>query len=158
MRIGQGFDTHSFIAGKDLVLGGVKIPYEKGLKAHSDGDAVLHAICDAMLGALALGDIGTHFADTDPAHANRDSREFLRSVNKMVTEEGFQIGNLDVTIIAEQPKINPHVAAMRAVIAQDCMIDISQVSIKATRNEKMGHLGRGEGIAVHAVCLITKIQ
>lgn len=155
IRIGHGFDTHQFVDGKPLILGGVKIPYNQGLLAHSDGDALIHAICDALLGAAALGDIGSHFPDTSAEHAGQNSRDFLVAVQKMLQDRGFSIGNIDSTIITEAPKIMPHVDAMRKNIAADLGVEISQVSVKATRNEKMGHLGRGEGIAVHAVVVVN---
>ncbi|MCB1828052.1 MAG: 2-C-methyl-D-erythritol 2,4-cyclodiphosphate synthase [Coxiellaceae bacterium] len=158
MRIGFGFDTHAFVADKPLVLGGVNIPFEKGLLAHSDGDAVIHAICDAILGALALGDIGQHFPDTRDEHAGKDSRLFLRAVAEMMVKEGYQVNNIDVTIIAEAPKLAVHSDAMRTHLAEDLAITVSQINIKATRNEKMGHLGQGEGVAVHAVALLQMLS
>lgn len=155
VRIGQGFDTHQFVDEKPLVLGGVEIPFNKGLLAHSDGDALIHAICDALLGAAALGDIGSHFPETSAEHAGQNSRDFLVAVKSMLQDRGYAIGNIDSTIVAEAPKMSPHVEAMRKNIADALGIEVSQVSVKATRNEKMGHLGRGEGIAAHAVVILN---
>jgi len=154
MRIGHGYDIHAFTPDKPLVLGGVTIPDSPGLKGHSDADAVLHAVCDALLGAAALGDIGEHFSDKDPRWAGMDSRHFLRAVKEMLDREGYKVGNIDVSIIAEKPKLSAYKSQMRANIAEDCQIDERQVNIKATTNEKMGHLGRAEGIAVHCVAII----
>ncbi len=154
MRIGHGYDVHGFIADRPLILGGVTIPYEKGLAAHSDGDAVIHALCDALLGAAALGDIGAYFPDTDKEFENIDSRILLRKVNNLLKEKDYSICNIDVTIIAQAPKMAPHIVAMRNNLSADLEIDISVVNIKATTNERLGHLGRGEGIAVHSVALL----
>lgn len=154
MRIGQGFDAHSFTAGRPLILGGVNIPYEKGLAAHSDGDAVIHALCDALLGAAALGDIGTYFPDNDPEYRNIDSRILLRNVIDKIIERTYKICNTDITILAQAPKMLPHIASMRANLADDMGIDISNINIKATTTEKMGFIGREEGIAVFAVVLL----
>ena len=156
MRIGQGYDVHRFNEGDHIILGGVKIPYEKGLEAHSDGDVVLHALADAILGAAALGDIGKHFPDTDPEFKGADSRVLLRHVYKIVQEKGYKLINADVTIIAQAPKMLPHVPAMRANLATDLLVDIDDINVKATTTEKLGFEGRKEGIAVQAVVLIEK--
>lgn len=155
-RIGQGFDVHAFGPGDHVVLGGVRIPHSHGLKAHSDGDVLLHALCDALLGALALGDIGHHFPPDDPAWADADSRELLRAVAAMVHERGYQVANLDGTLICEQPKIAPHVDPMRNNIAADLGLDVGAVSVKATTTERLGFCGRGEGIAAVAVVMLHK--
>jgi len=152
MRIGQGFDVHAFTPGRPLVLGGVTIPHEKGLEGHSDADVLLHAICDALLGAAALGDIGRHFPDTDPAYAGSDSRRLLREVKKKLG--GYRIVNLDATILAQAPRVAPHVAQMIANIASDLGIAPGAVSIKATTTEHLGFIGRAEGIAAQAIALI----
>lgn len=154
IRIGHGYDVHAFEPGDHLMLGGVKIPYEKAFKAHSDGDVLIHAICDALLGALALGDIGRHFPDTDLAFAGIDSRTLLRQVMQQVKSQGYRLGNLDATIIAQQPKLSPHVDSMRKLLAVDLGARESQVNIKATTTEKLGFAGRSEGIAAHAVVLL----
>lgn len=156
MRIGQGFDTHGFTTGRPLILGGVTIPYEKGLAAHSDGDAVIHALCDALLGAAALGDIGTYFPDDDSEYRNIDSRILLRKVIDKINEQSYKICNADITILAQAPKILPHVASMRTNLADDMGIGVSDVNIKATTMEKMGFIGREEGIAVLAVVLLDR--
>ncbi|WP_300996011.1 2-C-methyl-D-erythritol 2,4-cyclodiphosphate synthase [Rheinheimera sp.] len=155
-RIGHGFDVHAFGGEGPVTLGGVKIPYEQGLLAHSDGDVVLHAVSDALLGALALGDIGHHFPDTDAAFKGIDSRILLRKVFADVKALGYEVGNLDVTIMAQAPKMAPHVDAMRACIAEDLVCGLSQVNVKATTTEKLGFVGRKEGIAVEAVVLLVK--
>ena len=155
MRIGFGYDTHVLVEGRKLMLGGVEIPFEKGLLGHSDADVLLHAITDALLGALALGDIGQHFPDTDPAHKNADSRLLLRHCYELVKKEGYMLGNLDATVIAQRPKLMPFLLQIRQTIADDLGVGISQVSVKATTNEKMGFVGREEGIAVHAVALLV---
>lgn len=155
-RIGHGFDVHAFGGEGPITLGGVKIPYEQGLLAHSDGDVVLHAVSDALLGALALGDIGHHFPDTDAAFKDIDSRILLRKVFADVKALGYEVGNLDVTIMAQAPKMAPHVDAMRACIAEDLVCGLSQVNVKATTTEKLGFVGRKEGIAVEAVVLLVK--
>ncbi len=157
MRVGQGYDVHRFNAGDHIILGGVKIPYEQGLEAHSDGDVVLHALSDALLGAAALGDIGQHFPDTDPEFKGADSRVLLRHVYKIVQEKGYSLVNADVTIIAQAPKMAPHIAAMCANIADDLRVDIDCVNVKATTTEKLGFEGRKEGIAVQAIVLIDKV-
>ena len=154
MRIGQGFDVHAFAAGRRLVIGGVAIPHEKGLEGHSDADVLLHAIIDAILGALALGDIGTHFPDTDPRWKGADSRMLLRQVAGMASTRRFAVENLDATVIAQAPKLAPHVPAMRKNIAADLGCAVEQVSIKATTTERLGFAGRGEGIAALATVLL----
>lgn len=154
MRIGQGFDVHQLVEGRRLIIGGVAIPYEKGLLGHSDADVLLHAICDALLGAAALGDIGKHFADTDAQFKNIDSRILLREVLKLVRAQGFRVGNVDATIIAQAPKMAPHIAQMVTHIAADLELQINAVNIKATTTEQLGYTGRGEGIAAQAVVLL----
>jgi 2-C-methyl-D-erythritol 2,4-cyclodiphosphate synthase len=154
VRIGQGFDVHALAAGRRLVIGGVEIPFEKGLLGHSDADVLLHAICDALLGAAALGDIGRHFPDTDPRYKGIDSRQLLRHVAKLVREGGFSVANVDATIVAEAPKMAPHISTMVANIAADLGIDAERVNVKATTTEALGFTGRGEGIAAQAVCLL----
>ncbi|OAI14249.1 MULTISPECIES: 2-C-methyl-D-erythritol 2,4-cyclodiphosphate synthase [Methylomonas] len=156
IRVGQGYDVHRFNDGDHIILGGVTIPYEKGLEAHSDGDVVLHALADAILGAAALGDIGKHFPDTDPNFKGADSRVLLRHVYSIVQEKGYKLVNADVTIIAQAPKMLPHVSAMRANIAADLAVDVDFINVKATTTEKLGFEGRKEGIAVQAVVLIEK--
>jgi 2-C-methyl-D-erythritol 2,4-cyclodiphosphate synthase len=155
MRIGHGFDIHRFEADKPLILGGVHIPFHKGMRAHSDGDVVLHAVCDALLGAAALGDIGRHFPDTDAKWKKADSRTFLRHVVQLVKERGFQVQNIDVTIIAEVPKLAPYVDQMCEHIAGDTGIDRFAVNVKATTMEKLGPIGAEEAIAAHAVVLMS---
>ncbi len=154
MRIGQGFDVHQLVAGRKLIIGGVDIPYDKGLLGHSDADVLLHAICDALLGAAALGDIGRHFADTDAQYKNIDSRILLREVARMVANEGFRIGNVDATIIAQAPKMAPHIPHMVENIAADLGVAMNVINVKATTTEKLGYTGRGEGIAAQAVALL----
>jgi len=156
IRVGMGYDVHRFNDGDHIILGGVTIPYEKGLEAHSDGDVVLHALADAILGAAALGDIGKHFPDTDPNFKGADSRVLLRHVYNIVKDKGYKLVNADVTIIAQAPKMLPHVPAMRANIAADLETDIDFINVKATTTEKLGFEGRKEGIAVQAVVLIEK--
>lgn len=156
IRVGMGYDVHRFNDGDHIILGGVKIPYEKGLEAHSDGDVVLHALADAILGAAALGDIGKHFPDTDPNFKGADSRVLLRHVYGIVKEKGYKLVNADVTIIAQAPKMLPHVPGMRANIAADLEVDVDFINVKATTTEKLGFEGRKEGIAVQAVVLIEK--
>ena len=156
VRIGQGFDVHAFGEGDHVILGGVRIPFARGLDAHSDGDVVIHALCDALLGALALGDIGTHFPPTDPRWRDADSRAFLRHCNALVRERGWALGNADITVICERPKVGPHAAAMRALLADDLGADVDAVSIKATTTETLGFTGRGEGIAAQAICLLVR--
>ncbi len=158
-RIGHGFDVHKFSEPKEhstIMICGVAIPYERELIAHSDGDVALHALSDALLGAAALGDIGHHFPDTDPAFENADSRELLKQVMASVADKGYQVGNVDVTIMAQAPKMAPHIQTMRATIAEDLKLDIDQVNVKATTTEKLGFVGRKEGIAVEAVALLLK--
>ena len=154
LRIGQGYDVHRFQDMGDVILGGVKIDYEKGLLAHSDGDVVLHALCDALLGAAALGDIGKHFPDTDPEFKGADSRVLLRHVYGVVQEKGYKLVNTDITIIAQAPKMAPHIEAMCRNIAEDLNVAVDCVNVKATTTEKLGFEGRSEGIAVQAVVLI----
>src|SRR3990167_5407299 len=154
MRIGQGFDVHQLVEGRKLIIGGVEIPYDKGLLGHSDADVLLHAICDALLGAVALGDIGKHFADTNAKFKDVDSRILLREVVHMVREQGFRVGNVDATIIAQAPKMAPHIAQMVAHIAADLRVEKSAVNVKATTTEELGCTGRGEGIAAQAVALL----
>lgn len=155
IRIGQGFDVHAFTEGDHVMLGGVRIPHHQGLLAHSDGDVALHALSDALLGALALGDIGHFFPDTDPAWRGADSAELLRQVYQRITEQGYQLGNADITIICQQPKIAPHVMAIRERISMLLNTGVAQVSVKASTTEKLGFTGRGEGIAVTAVVLLV---
>jgi 2-C-methyl-D-erythritol 2,4-cyclodiphosphate synthase len=156
IRVGQGYDVHRFKEGEYIILGGVKIDYEKGLEAHSDGDVVLHALSDALLGAAALGDIGKHFPDTDPEFKGADSRVLLRHVYRIVQEKGYSLVNADITIIAQAPKMAPHIGVMCRNIADDLKVDIDCVNVKATTTEKLGFEGRKEGIAVQAVVLIEK--
>ncbi len=156
-RIGQGYDVHALVAGRPLIIGGVLIPHATGLLGHSDADVLLHAITDALFGAAALGDIGRHFPDTDAQFAGADSRSLLREAMRRVTAAGYTLGNLDATIIAQQPKMAPHIAQMVANIAADLACDISQVNIKAKTNEKLGYLGREEGIEAQAVVLCMKL-
>ena len=156
IRVGQGYDVHRFNEGDHIMLGGVKIEYEQGLEAHSDGDVVLHALCDALLGAAALGDIGKHFPDTDPDFKGADSRVLLRHVYRIVQDKGYQLVNADMTIIAQAPKMAPHIAAMCSNIANDLNIDVDCINVKATTTEKLGFEGRKEGIAVQAIVLIEK--
>lgn len=153
-RIGQGIDVHAFGPGDHVVLGGVTIPYERGLVAHSDGDVLLHALADALLGALALGDIGKHFPDTDAAYSGADSRALLRHVVGLIHERGYQLVNVDATLIAQAPKMAPHIDAMRTHIASDCRVEAGAISVKATTSEKLGFTGRKEGIAAQAVVLL----
>jgi 2-C-methyl-D-erythritol 2,4-cyclodiphosphate synthase len=154
MRIGQGFDVHRFEEGRPLIIGGVTIPYEKGLAGHSDADVLLHAIADALLGAIGAGDIGRHFPDDDPKYKGADSKSLLRTVWEMVKKEGFVLGNVDAVIIAQKPKMAPHIPEMISVIAGILECDEKRINIKATTTEQLGFTGRGEGIAAQAVCLI----
>ena len=156
MRIGHGFDVHAFAEGSEITLGGVNIPYHQGLKAHSDGDVVLHALTDALLGAAALGDIGQHFPDTDDTYKGVDSRVLLRDALQLVKNKGYQVGNVDVTIMAQAPKMAPHINAMRDNIAADLQVHLDDVNVKATTTENLGFVGRKEGIAVAAVALLEK--
>lgn len=155
-RIGQGFDVHQLVAGRPCIIGGVNIPHNKGLLGHSDADVLLHAICDAMLGAAALGDIGKHFPDSDARYKGIDSRELLRHVATLVATHGWVVGNIDATVIAEAPRMAPHVGAMVANIAADVGVPAAYVNVKATTTEKLGFAGRGEGIAAQAVCLLKQ--
>jgi 2-C-methyl-D-erythritol 2,4-cyclodiphosphate synthase len=155
MRIGQGYDVHALVKGRKLILGGVAIPFEKGLAGHSDADVLIHAVCDALLGAAALGDIGRHFPDTDPKYRNADSRAFLREVGRKIREAGFAIANLDATVIAEAPKMALHIGAMIANLAADLEIRPDQVNVKAKTAERLGAIGRGEGIAAEAIALLA---
>lgn len=154
MRVGQGFDVHQLVAGRKLIIGGVEIPYAQGLLGHSDADVLLHAICDALFGAAALGDIGRHFSDADARYKDIDSRLLLREVARMVANAGFRIGNVDATIIAQAPKMAPHIAQMVQHIASDLGIALNAVNVKATTTERLGYTGRGEGIAAQAVVLL----
>ena len=156
MRIGHGYDVHRLTEGRDLILGGVKIPYEKGLLGHSDADVLLHAVMDALLGAAALRDIGYHFPDTDPAYKGADSRMLLGEVGKKLTAAGYRVGNIDVTMIAQRPKLKDYIPAMAQNIADTLGIEPSRVNVKATTEEKLGFTGTGEGMACHAVCLLEE--
>ena len=156
IRVGQGYDVHRFNEGNHIILGGVKIDYEQGLEAHSDGDVVLHALCDALLGAAALGDIGKHFPDTDPDFKGADSRVLLRHVYRIIQDKGYQLVNADMTIIAQAPKMAPHIGTMCRNIADDLNVDGDCINVKATTTEKLGFEGRKEGIAVQAIVLIEK--
>ena len=154
MRIGMGYDVHRLTEGRDLILGGVKIPYEKGLLGHSDADVLLHAVMDALLGAAALGDIGKHFPDSDPAYKGISSLKLLEHVGELLEREGYAVGNIDATIIAQRPKMAPHIPVMRKNIAEVLRIEESQINIKATTEEGLGFTGSGEGISSQAVCLL----
>lgn len=156
MRIGTGFDVHAFGPGDYVTLGNIKIPHDHGFVAHSDGDVLIHAICDALLGACALGDIGQHFPPSDDRWKGCDSVVFLQHCHQLITDKGFQIGNIDCTIIAEQPKIGPHVIAIQSRLAQILELTTDQIGIKATTTEKLGFTGRGEGVAAQVVCLLLK--
>lgn len=155
-RIGQGFDVHAFGDGDHVMLGGVRVPHARGVLAHSDGDVVLHALCDAILGALALGDIGKHFPPSDARWKGADSRAFVRHCDALIREHGWKVGNCDLTVVCERPKVGPHAMAMRETIAADLGIDIDRVSVKATTTETLGFTGRGEGIAAQAVALLAR--
>lgn len=157
LRIGHGFDVHRFGEGDHLTIGGVRIAYDQGFIAHSDGDVLLHALCDALLGACALGDIGQHFPDTDPRWSGADSRALLRHVVALIGETGYCVGNVDATVIAQAPKLAPHIAAMREVIAADLGVALGAVNVKATTTERLGFTGRGEGIAAEAVALLCAL-
>jgi 2-C-methyl-D-erythritol 2,4-cyclodiphosphate synthase len=154
-RVGQGWDIHALVEGRKLIVGGVHVPYERGLAGHSDADVLLHAICDALIGAAGLGDIGTHFPDTDPRFSGIDSRELLRAVARLLGGEGLRVVNVDSTIIAQAPKMAPHIPAMRENIASDLGMDPADVNVKAKTAERLGALGRGEGIAAEAIALVT---
>ena len=155
MRIGKGFDVHQFSEDRPCILGGIEIEYERGLLGHSDADVLCHAISDALLGALALGDIGTHFPDTDPQYKGADSIKLLQAVMEMIRIKGYELGNLDGTVMAEAPKLMPHIPKIRERLADALKVDVSKISIKATTTEKLGFVGRGEGIAAEAVVLLT---
>jgi 2-C-methyl-D-erythritol 2,4-cyclodiphosphate synthase len=157
IRIGKGFDVHALVEGRPLVIGGVNIPYDKGLNGHSDADVLMHAVCDAVLGAANLGDIGVHFPPEDMQYKDQNSAQFLQGAAKLLSAAGFEIINIDSTIIAEAPKMRPYVAAMQSNIAQALSIDVGQISIKATTTEKLGFTGRGEGIAADAIVLICRM-
>ncbi len=154
MRIGHGYDAHRFAAGRPLVLGGVHVPHDRGLAAHSDGDAVIHALCDALLGAAAMGDIGAYFPDTDATFRNIDSRVLLRRVQELLQQRGWRVGNVDITIIAQAPRLANFIPDMRKILAGDLHTGVENVSIKATTTERMGFTGREEGLAAHAVALL----
>ena len=157
MRIGNGFDVHAFGDGDHIMLGGVRIAHDRGIVAHSDGDVLIHALCDAILGALALGDIGQHFPPSDARWKDADSLQFLRHCSLLMDQHGYRLGNADLTVICERPKVAPHSEAMRAVLAKALAVSISQVSIKATTTERLGFTGRGEGIAAQAVVLLERV-
>lgn len=154
IRIGHGFDVHQLVEGRKCIIGGVEIAHDKGLLGHSDADVLMHAICDALLGAAGLGDIGRHFPDTDAQYQGADSRALLRKVIALLKDAGFSVGNIDATIIAQAPKMAPHIPQMVAHIAADCNVELNRINVKATTTEKLGFTGRGEGIAAEAVCLI----
>ncbi|MEJ2633453.1 MAG: 2-C-methyl-D-erythritol 2,4-cyclodiphosphate synthase [Acidihalobacter sp.] len=156
IRIGHGYDVHAFQEGDHLMLGGVRVPHDRAFKAHSDGDVLIHALCDALLGAAALGDIGRHFPDTDPRYAGADSRALLREVRQLLEEGGWLVGNVDCTVIAQAPRLAPHVESMREHLAADLAVDVSRVNVKATTTERLGFAGREEGVAAHAVVLIER--
>lgn len=158
MRIGMGYDVHRLVEDRDLIIGGVKIPYEKGLLGHSDADVLLHAIMDALLGAAALGDIGKHFPDSDPAYKGADSLMLLKKVGELLCEEGYVIENIDSTIIAQRPKMAPHINQMRQNIADTLGLDVSRVNVKATTEEGLGFTGTGEGISSQAIALLTSVE
>ena len=157
IRVGNGFDVHAMVAGRRLVLGGVTIPYDRGLEGHSDADVLVHAIGDAILGALALGDLGKHFPDTDPRWKGADSRALLRHIVGLMNDRGYRIGNVDATVIAQAPKLAPHIAAMRANLAADLRCAVEDVSVKATTTEHLGFTGRGEGMATMASVLVVRL-
>ena len=157
MRIGHGYDVHKLVEGRDLILGGVKIPYEKGLLGHSDADVLLHAVSDSLLGAAALGDIGKHFPDTDPAYKGADSLKLLQVVGEKVKNAGYTVGNIDVTMIAQRPKLKDYIPAMRENIARVLNVAVDQVNVKATTEEHLGFTGDGSGMACHAVCLLENL-
>ena len=157
MRIGIGYDVHRLEENRKLILGGVEIPHHLGLLGHSDADVLLHAVTDALLGALALGDIGKHFPDTDARYKDQDSRLFLRLAYALVKKEGYKLGNLDCVVMAQQPKLAPHIGLMRTYLAEDLQSDLAQISIKATTTEKLGFVGKEEGIAAQAICLLERV-
>lgn len=156
MRIGHGYDVHRLVAGRKLILGGVEIPHETGLLGHSDADVLAHAVMDALLGAAALGDIGQHFPDTDPAFAGADSLALMKHVARILAENGYAVGNVDATLLAQAPKLAPHIPQMRANLAQALGVDVSQISVKATTEEHLGFTGAKEGMAAHAVALLVE--
>lgn len=158
MRIGHGYDVHRLVEGRDLILGGVKIGYEKGLLGHSDADVLLHAVSDALLGAAGLGDIGRHFPDTDPKYKGADSLELLRQVYRKISEKGYRVGNIDVTMIAQRPKLKDYIPQMQANIAAAVEAAPDRVNVKATTEEKLGFTGTGEGMSCHAVCLLEEVK
>ncbi|WP_237444365.1 2-C-methyl-D-erythritol 2,4-cyclodiphosphate synthase [Sinobacterium norvegicum] len=158
MRIGHGYDVHRFCHGDQVIIGGVAIPHNQSLEAHSDGDVLIHALCDALLGAAAMGDIGKHFPDTDPNYSGVDSRELLRHVCQLLANKGFVLGNADMTIVAQTPKMSPHIEMMRRCLAEDLNTEIENINVKATTTEKLGFAGRKEGIAAHSVVLINKVS
>lgn len=158
MRVGFGYDVHKLVENRPLILGGIEIPFEKGLLGHSDADVLLHAISDALLGALALGDIGLHFPDTDEQWKGADSADLLREVNRLVMQKGYEVSNIDSTVALQQPKLRPYIDKMRASIASILEVDISCVSVKATTTEKMGFVGTGEGASAYAVCLLLNSE
>ena len=158
MRIGHGYDVHRLVEGRDLILGGVKIDYDKGLLGHSDADVLLHAVSDALLGAAGLGDIGRHFPDTDPKYKGADSLALLREVHRKISEKGFRVGNIDVTMIAQKPKLKDFIPQMRENIAAAVNVSPDRVNVKATTEEKLGFTGSGEGMACHAVCLLEETK
>ena len=158
MRIGHGYDVHRLVEGRDLILGGVKIDYEKGLLGHSDADVLLHAVSDALLGAAGLGDIGRHFPDTDPQYTGADSLMLLREVYRKISEKGFRVGNIDVTMIAQKPKLKDYIPQMQANIAAAVNVSPDRVNVKATTEEKLGFTGTGEGMSCHAVCLLEEVE
>lgn len=158
MRIGHGYDVHKLVEGRDLILGGVKIDHEKGLLGHSDADVLLHAVSDALLGAAGLGDIGRHFPDTDPKYKGADSLELLRVVYRKISEKGFRVGNIDVTMIAQKPKLKDYIPQMQANIAAAVNVSPDRVNVKATTEEKLGFTGTGEGMSCHAVCLLEEVE
>lgn len=157
LRIGHGYDVHQLVTGRPCIIGGVAVPFDKGLLGHSDADVLLHAICDALLGAATLGDIGQHFPVSDMRYQGINSRELLRYVVKLVNTEGYEVSNIDSTVICELPKLTPYTTQMRTNIAEDCLVSIDVINVKATTTEKLGFTGRGEGIAAEAVCLLLKI-
>lgn len=156
IRVGHGYDVHSFAENRELIIGGVKVPYEKGLLGHSDADVLLHAICDSLLGATALGDIGKHFPDSDNSFKDIDSRILLKKTVELIKEKGYSVSNVDATVILQKPKLAPYITKMIENIADDCQIDADRVNVKATTEEKLGFTGSGAGAAAHAVCIIIK--
>ena len=158
MRIGHGYDVHRLVKGRKCIIGGVDIPHETGLDGHSDADVLVHAVMDALLGALALGDIGKHFPDTDPRYKGADSMGLLRHVAALIAKEGYRLGNLDATVLAQAPKLAPHIMQMRENIAEALSCEVSRVSVKATTEEKLGFTGAKQGIAAHCVCLLERVE